>query len=116
VNVKEYQELIRKAPELANFFQYVAPSKHRPGHFRAIRRSYYSREARSTPLLRAELHFAKTAYNSYGEKGFDEKGMPIVASKCADAMRGKEFKDKRNRVDEAIEKLRKSLIAISQVV
>jgi hypothetical protein len=116
MKVEEYQELVKKAPELANFFMYMPPGKDgRSAYFREVPRTYRNREARTVPLLKSQLCMAKTSYGLFRQvKGFDEKGMPIVASKVGDVMRGRNFK--KTKIELVIEKLRESLVGVAQTV
>jgi hypothetical protein len=50
------------------------------------------RRFRSKAKLETNLVFAEVAYGSFGRKGFDQEGKPIVASNVAKAMRDKVFK------------------------
>ena len=116
MNEVDFQELKRRYPTYAKFFQWVSPSRNMKGYYQRIPRTYHDIHARPRSQLEAQSAFSKVARNLYHKnlKGFDKHGVPIIASKIGEALKEKKFtKPKWQR---AMEELRESLKEIGEVV
>jgi hypothetical protein len=87
MNNQEIQELLRHHPELKDFFVFV--NRRSGGFWR--RKANYDRAIRSKAKIEAELELANTSFKSFGKRGFDSQGLPIVASNVQKALTGKKF-------------------------
>jgi hypothetical protein len=88
----EFQELVRRHPEVKSLFERVSGSYRAKPHWRVKAKWKLDRKARSEALLKVQVSVAETAYANFGKKGFDEEGKPIVASNIGKVLRGKVFK------------------------
>lgn len=115
MNEEQFAELVRKHPELARFFHYVRPGKDgRVGYYRRIPRTYHDPRARPASQLKTQLALGKTAHKSFGKRGFDEDGVPIIASEVKKEMKGKRYRKPKWR--EIVKELTESLKEIAEVV
>lgn len=115
MNEAEFAELVRERPDLARHFHYVCSGKDgRSGYYRRIPSTYYDPKARSLGQLKLQIAVGKTARRAYGKKGFDEEGVPIVASETKKAVKGRRFKKDKWR--EIVKELEESLREIAEVV
>jgi hypothetical protein len=90
----EFQELVRRHPEVKPLFERVAGSYRAKPHWRLQAKHKHDRAVRSAGLLKTQIALAEIAIASRGKKGFDEEGKPIVASNVKRGLRGKTFKEK----------------------
>lgn len=116
MNNQEMQELLRHHPELKNFFVFV--NRRSGGFWRRKPRSkpkwYSDRGARTKAQLGAQLELGTAGFKSFGQHGFDMKGVPIVASNVKKTLEGKKYTiPKWQRI---AEELRKSLREVAIVV
>jgi hypothetical protein len=113
----EFEELKRRYPTFATLFHWVGPGGHiREGYYRRIPRTYYDVHARPRSQLESQLAFSKVARNLYAKniKGFDENGVPLIASKIGEGLKGKKFtKPQWQRI---MDELRESLKEVGEVV
>lgn len=88
-----YCKVVEQCPELADIIRFVRkPCKDgSQGYYRSLRIDR-DRTKRSIAQLEAQLMLAETAYDSFGKRGTDEDGTPIVASEVKKKMKGKRFK------------------------
>lgn len=93
MNERDFQELVRRRPDLAKFFQFVEGSRRQRGYYRRIPKTWKDMGARSKPQLKAQLALTQSAMSLYDKKlqGFVD-GVPVVAFHNANALRGKRFK------------------------
>jgi hypothetical protein len=108
----EFQELIRRHPEVKPLFERVDGSFRAKPHWRL--KAPWKRDKRLTPasLLKPQIALAEIAYASFGKKGFDGEGRPIVASNIKRGLRGRTFKEKV-RVPEwkrMLERIKKEMV------
>lgn len=106
MNEAQFAELVRRRPDLARHFHFVRGNLGRAGYYRRIPPIYKDVKARPKPLLRVQLALSKSAYKSYGKKGFrpfkgpslaypEDTGvtmLPVVAVEVAKDLKGKTFK------------------------
>jgi hypothetical protein len=92
---EDFQELMKHRPELRPLFERVPKTSRYQAHWRVKAKHKLDRAARSTALLKAQLALGKIAYANFGKKGFDGKGVPVVASNIQKEMKGKKFKEKK---------------------
>jgi hypothetical protein len=90
----EFQELIRRHPKVKPLFERVDGSYRAKPHWRL--KAKWKRDPRYTPegLLKSQIALGEVAYASFGKKGFDGEGKPVVASNIKRRLRGKIFKEK----------------------
>ncbi len=90
----EFQELIRRHPEVKPLFERVEGSYRAKPHWRL--KAAWKRDKKLTPtaLVKTQIALGEIAYASFGKKGFDGEGKPIVASNIKKGLRGKTFRDK----------------------
>jgi len=114
MKTKEFERLVREHPELAKYFHFVRrPCKDGSGYWRRIPKTYYNRRARPVGQLRAQLAFAKSAFNAFGKRGFKD-GIPVVAALNREALKGKRFRKPKWR--EVVEQLTRSLREVGVVL
>ena len=91
----EFEELMRRHPELRPLFERVSGSYRARAHWRL--KAKWKRDPRFRPesLLRTHIALGEVAYASFGKKGFDEDGNPIVCGAVKKAMKGRKFKKVR---------------------
>lgn len=87
MNEQEYRELIRRHPEYKGLFVFVRRGK---GFWARRPQWYKDPSVRTKAQKEAQLEFGELGYKAYGKKGFDRKGLPIVASEKR-KMKGKKF-------------------------
>lgn len=89
-----YRKVVEQRHELADIIQFVRKpcNDGSRGYYRRIPRTNRDRTKRSIAQLEAQLLLAETAYDSFGKRGTDEDGIPIVASEVKKKMKGKRFK------------------------
>jgi len=109
---KDFEELIRRKPEVKPLFERVSGSKRAGAHWRL--KAPWKRDKRLTPasLLKTQLALGEIAYGSFGKRGFDGEGRPVVASNIKRGLRGKTFKEKV-RVPEwkrMLERIKKEIV------
>jgi len=90
----EFQELIRRHPEVKSLFERVGGSYRAKPHWRLRAKWKRDKRARPAGLLKSQIALAVIAHASRGQKGFDEEGKPIVTSIVKRGLRGKTFKEK----------------------
>ena len=91
----EFQELIRRHPEVKPLFERVGGSYRAQTHWRLKAKWKLDRTVRLKGLLKSQIAFGEIAHGSFGKKGFDEEGKPIIASEIQEKMKGKTFKEKK---------------------
>lgn len=92
MNQQEYEEIVKQRPEMKAVLEKVKASYRQSVYWR--RKRDYPREKWSAARKHAVLRFSEAAHKSFGKKGFDEKGVPIVASNAKKAIEGRRFKGK----------------------
>lgn len=92
---EDFQELMKHRPELRPLFERMPKTSRYQAHWRIKAKHKLDRAARSAGLLKAQIVLAKVAVKSFGKKGFDENGVPIVASRIAKEMKGKKYREKK---------------------
>jgi hypothetical protein len=90
----EFQELIRRHPEVKPLFERVEGSFRAKPHWRLQAKFKRDRKLRSAALLKSQLALGEVAYASFGKKGFDVEGKPVVASNIKRKLQGRTFKEK----------------------
>jgi hypothetical protein len=108
----EFQELIRRHPEVKPLFERVGGSYRAKPHWRLQAKFKRDSKLRSAALLKAQIALGEIAIASRGKKGFDEEGKPIVSSKIKRGLRGRTFKEKV-RVPEwkrMLERIKKEIV------
>jgi len=90
-----FQELMRHKPELRPLFERVKASSRYQAFWRLKAKYKRDRTVRSAGLLKAEIALGEIAIASRGKKGFDENGVPIVASNIGKGTKGKKYKEKK---------------------
>lgn len=114
MNEEEFEELIRRRPDLKEKFHYVRGSRRQSGFYRQIPKTYRNLHLRPKPLLRSQLLLSEIAMQVYKRKlkGFKD-GLPIVAATVQDKMKG--IRLKQPKWKEVLEKLkRKEVEAIAR--
>jgi len=107
----EFQELVRRHPEVRPLFERVSGSYRAKPHWRLKSKEKRDPRFRSEAKLKSQIMLAETAYASFGKKGFDAEGKPIIASNVARAMRGKVFKKvKEPEWKRMLERIKKEII------
>ena len=107
----EFQELVRRHPEVKPLFERVSGSYRAKPHWRLKSKEKLDRRFRSKAKLETNVVFAEAAYASFGKKGFDAEGKPIVASNVAKALRGKVFKKvKEPEWKRMLERIKKEIV------
>jgi hypothetical protein len=91
----DFQELMRHHPELRPLFEHVPATRRYQAHWRVKGKHKLEKSARSPALLKTQIALGEAAFGSFGGKGFDENGLPVVASKVQQKMKGKRFKEKK---------------------
>jgi len=93
VKAAEFEELKRRYPTYAKFFQWVSPSGNmKEGYYQRRPRTYDDRRLRPAGQLRCQLALAEAGHNSFGQKGFRE-GLPVVTYNIKKAIEGKKFRE-----------------------
>jgi hypothetical protein len=92
---KDFEELMRRRPDLRPLFERVKASSRYQAFWRLKAKYKLDRTVRSSALLKAQFALGKIAYANFGKKGFDENGVPIVASNIGKETKGKKYKEKK---------------------
>lgn len=110
MNSQEIQELLRHHPELRGFFVFV--NRRSGGFWR--RKPKADMASMSKPKLETLLALSESSHKSFGKRGFDSQGLPIIASINQKELKGKKYTIPRwQRI---AEELRKSLKEVAVVV
>lgn len=108
-----FQELMRHKPELRPLFEHVKASSRYRAFWRLKAKYKRDRTARSAGLLKAQIALSEVAIKSFGKKGFDENGVPVVASNIQKKMKGRAFKEKKiPEWQRMVERIRKEEIVV----
>jgi len=108
----QFEELVRRHPEVKPLFERVGGSYRAKPHWRLQAKFKRDRKLRSAALLKSQLALGEIAYASFGKKGFDVEGKPVIASNIKRGLRGKTFREKV-RVPEwkrMLERIKKEIV------
>ena len=92
---EDFQELMKHYPELRPLFERMPNTSRYRNHWRVQPKWKRDKMLRSIPALKAQIALSKIAYANFGKKGFDENGVPIVASNIGKGTKGKRYKEKK---------------------
>lgn len=124
MNEKQVREFLRLYPQLRDRIEFVPGSWRNRGYWR-IKPTYYTindRRRIPVPLARTWLRFTTAAYHSYGDRGLKpvttKEGQVIEMPPACRAVQRvcKGFVAKPFNPEEMAEKIRKTMMAIAQVV